>query len=551
MAQILTDTYLFVPKLVEEASDINKRMVVEGIFQKADVKNANGRIYPRKVFEKIFSNDQFTKALNERRVLGCLDHPEDGKSRLARTSHVVLSNRMLENGDIIGRAEILDTPDGKVLQELCRAGIPTGVSSRGSGTVTRNSKGEDVVNEDYVLDTYDFVYAPSTAGAYPKLVVESTDNVHNSSEEISMNAKEKYTALEGKASSVLSAKPGQDASSRQVLESAAADLILDLTRLVTESPEIKDLASSLIEDLKAKRKELRESYSQGTADTGVRRETPMEAKPPAGEGGAVNFGDEGPLAGVNAGKTDFMIGGIQPIVTEDKKEIVEGEKPAFFAKKDKEDDDKEDKEEDDDDKNESVEMLTGYAEQLVEMEETEDNSVARAFAAAYLLERHNRKNESETFTAVIGRMQEKIQEAVANGTLTVSGSDEKLQEKYEVACGVIEELTGKLRNLSAKVYAEQELEKVGLKGDKDARKTVAEAIKKAPTKTSIDEAIAALVPVKGMKVKKLTEDKTELPLETVEGKVAKLNEVVPDNEHTRGLALARRLTETLNYSRSR
>jgi len=541
----LVEIMAFTPKLVEESSD-TKRMVVEGIYQKAGVKNANGRVYPKSLWERIVRDEGLTKAMQERRMLGCLDHPEDGKSRLSRAAHIILSQKLDENGNVIGRSEVLDTPDGKVLQELFRAGVTVGISSRGSGTVKKSPMGEDIVNDDYILETYDFVYNPSTLGATPKPVTESVQDIDNTTEENSMNAKEKYQALEAKANSVLAAKPTADAASRQVVEGAAADLMLDLSKLMTEAPEVKELASSLMDELKNKRKEFRsfsESFTQGTADTGIRRETPMEAPPPPGEGWPLNPGDAGPLADQVGNGAGFMQGGSKSVLGESREEDDKKKKG-------------EDEDEDEEDKpafmKESNDVLTSIAEELVALQETEDNSAIRAFAAAYLLERYHRQTEGETFNAVITRMQEKIQEAVNSGTLKVSGVDStELTEKYDVALGVIEELSTRLRNLSAKVYAEQELDKVGLKGDKDARKLVAEAIRTSPSKKAIDEAIAALSPIKGFKApeeKKIEESvKKELPLKSAEDVAAKLTEETPKSA---GAALAQRLSESLRGSRS-
>ena len=167
---LLVETLPFTAKIVEDSTD-SKRMVVEGIFQRAGVKNSNGRIYPLALWEKVLANDKISQAMTERRMIGCVDHPAYGISRLAKAAHIVLSQRMDENGNIIGRAEVLDTPDGKVLQELFRAGVTVGISSRGKGTTKKNNIGEDIVNDDYALETYDFVSSPSTIGAYPKPII--------------------------------------------------------------------------------------------------------------------------------------------------------------------------------------------------------------------------------------------------------------------------------------------------------------------------------------------------------------------------------------------
>jgi hypothetical protein len=106
-------------QILVEDSNGEKRMIVEGVFQRKDAKNANGRVYPGSIWEKIFKNENIQKMIQERRMFGEVDHPQDGKNLLARASHIILDQRMNEaTGDIIGKAEILNTPNGKILQEL-------------------------------------------------------------------------------------------------------------------------------------------------------------------------------------------------------------------------------------------------------------------------------------------------------------------------------------------------------------------------------------------------------------------------------------------------
>src|SRR5450830_369205 len=156
MSQTLYELMPFKASLLETLTEgPNKgRMVVEGIFQASDKKNANGRIYPKGLWERILSDKKTVDALAERRMLGELDHPQDGKWLLTRAAHIVTGMSMNQNGEILGRAEILDTPNGKILQELFSAGATVGISSRGSGSVKRSNDGE-VVQEDYKLETYD------------------------------------------------------------------------------------------------------------------------------------------------------------------------------------------------------------------------------------------------------------------------------------------------------------------------------------------------------------------------------------------------------------
>src|ERR1035438_3175569 len=228
---ILYEVTPFKAHIVEAITDgPNKgRMVVEGVFQASDKKNANGRIYPRSLWEKILKNEATNKAIEERRMFGELDHPQDGKWLLTRAAHIVTGMSMNDSGEILGRAEILDTPNGKILQELFSAGATVGISSRGSGSVKRSGEGE-VVQEDYKLETYDFVANPSTFGAFPKLVSENVEN-EEVIKENSMDSREKFQLLENKADAILSLKPSEVTDGlRSVVDSVSQELVINLSK---------------------------------------------------------------------------------------------------------------------------------------------------------------------------------------------------------------------------------------------------------------------------------------------------------------------------------
>ena len=77
------------------------------------------------------------------------------------------------NGDVVeGVVEILDTPAGSILKSLVESSVKLGISSRGLGSTKKNSNGNDVVQEDFQLVTFDFVSNPSTHGAF--MMAENT-----------------------------------------------------------------------------------------------------------------------------------------------------------------------------------------------------------------------------------------------------------------------------------------------------------------------------------------------------------------------------------------
>ena len=155
--------------LNEANEDPSKPMIVQGVLQRANAKNQNGRVYPKDILEREVKkyDDSFVK---ERRALGELDHPDSSVVNLQNVSHNVVE--MMWNGDdLVGKVEILPTPSGNILKELFASGIRLGISSRGMGSVKKNVyESADEVQDDFELIAFDFVSNPSTRGAflYPK-----------------------------------------------------------------------------------------------------------------------------------------------------------------------------------------------------------------------------------------------------------------------------------------------------------------------------------------------------------------------------------------------
>jgi hypothetical protein len=141
---------------------VNGGMMLSGIIQKSDTVNGNGRVYPHHVLEREMKN--YSKLVKERRALGELDHPEDSVINLRNASHM-MTEVWWDGQSVMGKAKVLDTPSGKVLQELVRAGVSIGISSRGMGSVSE-SQGNTIVEDDFQLICFDFVSEPSTPGAF-------------------------------------------------------------------------------------------------------------------------------------------------------------------------------------------------------------------------------------------------------------------------------------------------------------------------------------------------------------------------------------------------
>lgn len=156
---------------LEESED--GRTIAKGRFALADEPTRNKRVYPKNLWVRELG--RLGESVERRRAYGELDHPGDGKTKLARVSHVITSLQLREDGEVYGEAEILDTPNGKTLKALLKAGCEVGVSSRGFGSTKPRGDGNEEVLEDFVLKTFDFVADPSVKTAYPEIFNEDVE----------------------------------------------------------------------------------------------------------------------------------------------------------------------------------------------------------------------------------------------------------------------------------------------------------------------------------------------------------------------------------------
>jgi hypothetical protein len=79
---------------------------------------------------------------------------------------------------VVGKASILDTPNGQIVKGLLDGGVKLGVSTRGMGSL-ENRNGTMYVKEDFLLNTEDIVQDPSAPGAFVNGIMEGVDWVWN------------------------------------------------------------------------------------------------------------------------------------------------------------------------------------------------------------------------------------------------------------------------------------------------------------------------------------------------------------------------------------
>lgn len=155
--------------IIEEKSG---NTFIEGIFLQADVKNKNGRFYPKEVVESavdVYNREYIATG----RSLGELGHPENGgQINLHLASHKIESLRG-EGSNFMGRAKLLETPMGKIAKTLVAEGVKLGVSLRGYGSMSEKN-GARHVGKDFVLSTVDIVADPSAPDAFVTGIMENS-----------------------------------------------------------------------------------------------------------------------------------------------------------------------------------------------------------------------------------------------------------------------------------------------------------------------------------------------------------------------------------------
>ena len=175
MGRLLIDTIPFTMtnrQINESLEDNNGRLIVNGVLQRAEAENQNGRVYPRSILEREVEKYK-GREIKENRAFGELDHPESSVVELKNTSHII-RDVYWKGDDVMGRVEVLKTPSGNILKELLEAGCTVGISSRGMGSVKEASSGNTVtVEDDFDLICWDFVSNPSTHGAFMRPMNES------------------------------------------------------------------------------------------------------------------------------------------------------------------------------------------------------------------------------------------------------------------------------------------------------------------------------------------------------------------------------------------
>ena len=161
------------PVIVEANAKGEKEYFIEGVFMQAEVKNRNGRIYPKAIMAKEVK--RYTKEfIDKNRAFGELGHPEGPTINLDKVSHMITA-LVEDKNNYVGRAKILSTPNGKIVKSLIEDGAKLGVSSRGLGSLEQKGDAQ-VVKGDFQLATAaDIVADPSAPEAFVEGIMEGVE----------------------------------------------------------------------------------------------------------------------------------------------------------------------------------------------------------------------------------------------------------------------------------------------------------------------------------------------------------------------------------------
>lgn len=150
----------------------NKNHVIEGVFMQADSKNRNGRIYEKKILEAAVEK-YIKEQVSTGRAVGELNHPEGPTVNLDKVSHKITELKW-DGSNVIGKASILKTPMGQIVEGLLEGGVKLGVSSRGMGSLVQKN-GTSYVGKDFMLATVDIVQDPSAPEAFVNGIMEGVE----------------------------------------------------------------------------------------------------------------------------------------------------------------------------------------------------------------------------------------------------------------------------------------------------------------------------------------------------------------------------------------
>jgi len=436
---------------LEEGKDGTSRLIARGEYARFDKATENKRMYPKSLWAKNLS--RLSESMSRKRVFGELDHPGDGKTKLQRVSHVTTGLKVKPEGFIHGESEILDTPNGRILKELLKAGCEVGVSSRGFGSTSTNKEGVEVVGDDYRLLAFDFVADPADKTAYPEIFAEESkipeDDMELTLEKLKADYPDLVKMINEEASTEVKKSAAEKAKSKEEQVAAIQEAVSAAEKRIEESMKdrfSKELVSK-IEEVKTQ------------AEEKVRGELLSDPD----------------VAGAK-GILEMVVTAIRPLMIPD-------EAKAIITTKDEE----------------AAELKKTLAEKDLELanRKLKDLPEEQAKAIRELIGDVSVFDETEELDKRVEAIQDELERQAEEGHASSEEIEkrdeeiERLKAENEELRGAVDEVKDLAEQLKLQVYIEDVLA-----GHTDADK-LRKVLKKAATTEDVDELVESFKPVNG------------------------------------------------------
>ena len=233
-------------KMLNESKtvDSSNKYIFSGVFTACSVPghvviNRNNRSYPEiEVCKHLTYLRESIK--NQGCLLGELDHPEGRFDiQLKEASHKITDLWYDQNSHcVMGKLELLDTPNGKIAKELVEANYPLFVSSRAAGDVDEKTHEVSIAQ----IFTYDIVCTPGFEEARldrvnESVLSETTKNFLNESASIKKGKK------------TMNEKLGVATKNVEVYEiNEEVDINEKVSNMMKKPIDLKELCTPLLEE---------------------------------------------------------------------------------------------------------------------------------------------------------------------------------------------------------------------------------------------------------------------------------------------------------------